>query len=129
MSEQLKVLEIDLEDVFEDMVRVHLDHRPNIKAGQLAVVCVGKKTKRAVVRGSKANQRGVISMDLATRERLGLSAGATADFRFKKANLLDDWIWMWNATNASARAAARLGLISLILGFIGLVLGAVPLLR
>jgi hypothetical protein len=73
------------------------------------------------------NRRGVIAMDLRCREVLGLKIGDVAEFQFGSADLLDDTIWAWNATDAMPRIAARLAIIGLALGLIGLFLGCVSL--
>jgi hypothetical protein len=125
---KLKVIELELEDVFGDMVRVHIDHRPGTRAGQVIVVKVGKCKIRAIARGSRANSRDVIAMDLETRRRLGLDAGAIAEFSFSKGSVCDEWIWAWHASDATPRVAARVSLLSLMLGLLGLILGVVSLL-
>lgn len=99
----LKVEKIDYEDVLHDMVRVHRDHRPGTRAGQVMVVETGGRTIRAVARGSKGNRRDVIAMDQKTRKRLGVKSGQEAEFTFKLGNRVDEWRWAWKTTAPRAR--------------------------
>ena len=81
----LKVEQIDYEDVLHDIVRVHRDHRPGTRAGQVMVVETGGRTIRAVARGSKGNRRDVIAMDQKTRKRLSANRGKRPSSRSNSA--------------------------------------------
>lgn len=121
---ELTVQQIDWEDVFHDMVRVHYNHRPFAKAGAVIVVEHGGKKARLVARGVPKNSRSAIWLDLRSREQLGLKPNTQASFTFKKASLCDEFRWAWSATDAMPRIAARLALISVGLGLLGGLLGA-----
>ena len=124
---RLVVKSMELDDVFEDMVRVHLSHRPFAKAGSIVVVHANGQTIHAVARGAPSNDRECIFLDLATRERLSVKLNEKVDFEFRRADFLDEIMWAWNATNAMPRVAARLAALSVFLGFSGLMLGIVAL--
>jgi hypothetical protein len=62
-------------------------------------------------------------LDDATRDRLDVSSGQQVEFLIQKGRFWDEFIWGWQATNAVMRVGTRLGVISLILGIIGLALG------
>ena len=124
----LEVEMIDREDVLHDMVRVHQDHRPGTRAGQIVVVRSSGRVIRVVARGSKGDRRDVIAMDQKTRERLGVKLGQEAEFTFKLGGIVDEWRWAWTTTDAMPRIAARLAVLSVILGGLGLLLGLISLL-
>lgn len=124
---ELMVGQIAAEDVFGDVVRVHLDHRPFAKAGRVIVVEHGGRRIRAVARGAPKNNKTGIWLDLRSREKLGLKPNATASFGFKKASFFDEFLWAWSATDAMPRIAARLGLVSVGLGAVGVMLGSFSL--
>lgn len=120
----LTVRQVDWEDVFHDIVRVHLDHRPFAKAGAVVIVEHSGNTIRLVARGAPKNDRSAVWLDLRSREKLGLEPNTQAAITFKKASLRDEFMWAWSATDAMPRIASRLGLLSVGLGFLGVLLGA-----
>ena len=126
---QLTVVEADLGDVFSDIARVHIDHRPFAKAGKLVVIYSGNNKAYAVARGSMGNAKDTISLDSATREKLGVKPKQNVSFTIRPARFIDEFRWAWSATDAMPRVAARLGVLSVGLGMIGLFLGAISLCR
>jgi len=123
----LKVVEAKYSDVFGDMARLHLDHRPFAKAGRVVVLVCNSKKTRVVARGALANDRGSIALDSATRVRLGVNLNQSVAFEISKAGFIDEVMWAWDASDAMPRVAARLGAVSVCLGFVGLVLGIISL--
>lgn len=119
----LHVKQISREDVFHDIVRLHLDHRPFAKAGRVLVVEAKGRCIRAVARGAPKNDKTGIWLDLEARKKLGLPAKGAEQFTFRKASLLDEVLWAWSATDAMPRIAARLGVVSVGLGAVGVILG------
>lgn len=124
---ELTVCPLDREDVFHDMVRVHLDHRPFSNAGAVIIVDHKGKKARLVARGAPKNSKTDIWLDLRSRQKLGLKPNTKAHFVFQQASLCDEFRWAWSATDAMPRIAARLGLISVGLGLLGGFLGALSL--
>jgi hypothetical protein len=123
----LTVRQLRLDDVFQDMARVALEHRPHTKAGKVIVIRAGGKTARALARGSPSGDSTSIYLDDATRDRLGVSSGDEVHFDIGPAGLWDEFLWGWQATNAVTRVGARLGVTSVALGFVGVILGAAAL--
>lgn len=124
---ELTILNAPLRDVMSDIVRLDLSHRPFARAGSVIAIRHGSKRVLAVARGPAGVGKTGISLDSATRAKLGVKLNKTASFIFEKANLWDELIWAWSATDAMPRVAARLGAISVVLGAIGLFLGIVSL--
>lgn len=127
MATKLKVIQLELDDVFLDMVRVHLDHRPKTRAGDVVRISCGKRSLLAVARGSRKNKKDVIAIDLESRRKLDLKAGDEVVFNIKKVGFIGQFCWAWNATDAMPRIGARLGLLSLFLGILGGILGVLSI--
>lgn len=123
----LTVQQVDWDDVFHDIVRVHLDHRPFAKAGAIVIVEHAGKSMRLAARGAPKNDRERIWLDLRSREKLELKPKAQAAITFRQAWLWDEFMWAWSATDPMPRIAARLGLVSVLLGVLGGLLGALSL--
>ena len=121
---KLKVIEATLDDVFGDIARLHLDHRPNAKAGKIILLKVGTKRVYAVARGLRSGtNKSNISLESALRERLDVKLGQEYDFTIEAAGFWGNVCWAWNSTDAMPRVAARLGAISVGLGVVGFMLG------
>jgi len=125
----LVVHELDKDDFLQDIVRVHYLHRKDIKAGQICCLTVKGVPVLAAARGAPKNDVTGIWLSDAMRSRLGLKKGMTADFEIKKARWDQQFAWLWYATDPVNRTAGRLGVISFVLGLIGLALGLIPLFK
>jgi hypothetical protein len=62
-------------------------------------------------------------MDERLRNLLKVSNGSEVDFEFRTTGLGGQFLWAWSASDPAYRVAARLALLSVILGAIGLMLG------
>jgi hypothetical protein len=124
---RLTVRQVDLDDVFQDMARLALEHRPQSKAGHIIVLKAGKRTVRVLARGTPGRDTTSIYFDDAVRERLGVSSGQKVDFIIRPGGFWDEFLWGWQATNPVIRVGARLGILGLLLGIAGLILGAVAI--
>jgi hypothetical protein len=120
---RLLVHQVDKEDIFEDLVRVHTTHRPTIVAGKIFRVASEKGTALAVARNSPKNDRDGIWIDDAMRGRLGVKTGDQEEFTFCAAKWWENPVWLWRLSNPANRVAAQLSIVSLVLGVIGLLLG------
>lgn len=69
----------------------------------------------------------MIHIDERTRRALGLTAGKEAEFRFRQVSWPGQFLWAWRATDPAYRIAARLGLLSVLLGIVGFALGVAGL--
>jgi hypothetical protein len=125
----LQVRQADLSDVMGDIARFDGSHRTFngklVRAGRVVVLQANQKTERIIARGSGKIGKGEIALTSETRERLGISAGAKVKITFVKASFFDEFLWAWRATNPTDRVAARLGVVSVFLGFTGAILGLV----
>jgi hypothetical protein len=123
----LKVSDVTLDDVFSDVVRVHISHRRFANAGAVIRISCNGKSAYAVARGPKGVGSTGIAMDMAIRDRLDVKPGQDRNFVFEKAGVWGQLCWAWRATDAMPRIAARLGVLSVMLGLIGLGMGALSL--
>ncbi len=78
-------------------------------------------------RGCNNEKDAVIFLDGTTRTRLGIREGQTDTFEFLQVWWLGQFLWAWRASDPIYRIAARIGLISLVFSFIGLLLGVIGL--
>ena len=118
------VHQVNRDDVFHDMVRVHRSHRRGIRTGRLCLVSAnGSKSIIAIARNSLRNDTKGIWLDNAQRHELGVKAGHEADFNIVRAPWYHEFLWVWRASDPVNRTAGRLGIVSLGLGIIGVVLG------
>jgi hypothetical protein len=134
MKEQIKPVELLVtkaksEDVLHDIVRLDLTYRPFARAGRVIRIRHDSKSVLAIARGHPSENTSDISLDSELRRRLGLEANQRATFTFEKAGFWGEFIWAWSATNAVPRIAARLALLSLVLGIFGLVSGVISLFK
>jgi hypothetical protein len=120
---RLRVVTAQVEELFTDQVRVAHVHRNFSKAGQIIVVRHGAKWIPAAARGALKRDETTIQLDQASRKRLALRPNQEAEFTFESAGLWAHLTWAWTASNPVVRISAQLGVLSVILGTIGLALG------
>ncbi len=120
---RIAIKQITLRDVFSDRVRIHHLDRPEISAGEVCVIQIRGKTVRAVARGHST--RGEMLVDLKTRRSLGIADWQQIpDVSIRKARWWDYCLWGMNASEAVIRISCWLAVISILLGIVGLALGA-----
>lgn len=125
---QLKIMPVPKEDVYKDIVRIpeqyRLDARGNvIPEGNICKVAVGGKSAYAILRGCGDEIEPIICVDERLRNSLGLSRGDDKEFRLTPVGFWGQYCWAWNASDPAYRVVARLSLLSVILGGLGLALG------
>ena len=124
----LKIVELSSADVFEDMVRVHQSHRPDIPAGRILWMKHDRYRRLLAARGSHNNVRGQAAIDLKTRRELHIPKyGEVAEITFERASWAWAIVWACSASNPIARIASWLGLVSVALGLLGVALGVLSL--
>lgn len=129
---KLTVHELPVQDSWKDMARVPKDYRvdANGKRFSRSKVCkviVGDKHKLLAIHGSPEKDARIM-LDSPTRIDLGhLKVGSSYDVELRPVGWLGYWRWAWNASEPAYRVPAQISLISLVLGVIGLLLGALSL--
>jgi hypothetical protein len=119
---KLTVHQAKLDDVYQNIVRVHRSHRIGVRVGRLCRVSANGKTIVAIARNSAGDTDG-IWLDSSQRFELDVKAGEEADFNIVGAPWYHEFLWVWRASDPVNRTAGRLGLLSLGLGIIGIILG------
>ncbi len=124
----LKVCIAAREDVYRDFARIPEEHRKDeygepIKEGIVCRISVGSRSSFVLLRGLQGTRDAIIGLDERKRDELDLKIGDTADFTIKKSSVWGEFRWAWNASDPAYRVGARLGVLSLVLGAIGLFLG------
>lgn len=125
---KLKVAQTAEEDVYKNLARIPESHRTDhkgraIEEGRICKVTAGGRSVLLSLRGQQDHSNPTIHVDEKTRKVLGLTVGREAEFRFREVSWLGQFLWAWRATDPAYKIAARLGLLSVVLGVIGLALG------
>jgi hypothetical protein len=131
MMTKLTVKKISKEDVFGDTARVSEEYRKtpsgkDIKSGTVCKIKVNGRSAYAVIRGTPDEITQNIYMDDYLRKDLGVEPGEAHDFKFHPTSVFGSIAWTWKATDPVYRVASRLSVLSLALGILGLILGALP---
>lgn len=129
---KLKVQQAASEDVYRDIVRVSERYRADthgvmVPEGSVCRISAPGGTAYGILRGLGNSSERVISMDERLRNLLDVSDGDEVELQFKKVGSWGQFRWAWNASDPAYRVAARLGLLSVILGALGLLLGLISL--
>ena len=125
---KLEVANISWSDVYKDVARIPREFRMNesgraIPEGAICKVRVAERSALLCMRGQDEHNNPAIHLDERTRSRLGVSVRTTYDFLVEEVGWFGQFTWAWNASDPAYRIAARLGLVSVVLGFVGLILG------
>jgi hypothetical protein len=121
----LEVHQIWEEDAYRNRARIRAVHRGTISEGKIVKFSVNDKSVLVEVRGNSRDDGKIIRIDEITRVLLGVQDHTTYTFKAREVGWLGQFLWAWNASDSASRIAARLGLIGVILGLIGII----PLLR
>ena len=125
---KLKVQQAAREDVYRDIVRVSERYRGDIHGvivpeGSVCRIVAPGGAAYGILRGLGNLSEPVINMDERLRNLLHLNDGDEVDFQFTTAGFWGQFRWAWSASDPAYRVAARLALLSVVLGAVGLVLG------
>lgn len=132
MSKQtLTVHELRVADAWKDMARIPHAYRKdasgkNIRRNKICDVTIGGKHKLLAIRGCSEKDARIL-LDSPTRLELAVRVGDSCEVDLNPVRWLGYWRWAWNASDPAYRVPAQISLISLILGVIGLFLGALAL--
>ncbi len=118
--------------MYRDIVRVPEKHRIDVFGrvvpdGSVCSLLIREGTYYVLVRGLGDSAEEVICMDERLRNVLGLSVGERIDVQFRSTGWWGQFRWAWSASDPAYRVAARLSLLSVLLGALGLVLGLISL--
>lgn len=119
-------------DIYRDIVRVPQAFRKTtdgrlISDGKVCKLTANGRTCRAIVRGLGDCPDPVITIDEKLRGSLGVDLGASVEVELKPEGFVGQWCWAWSASDPSYQIAGRLGVLSVVLGAVGLCLGIISL--
>jgi hypothetical protein len=122
-----KILLARSEDIYKDIIRIpekfRLDNRNRIiPEGSVCKMTVGGKSVFALARGIQGSCENEIQIDERLRNILSLNINDEVEIEFKMAKIPGQIRWAWNASDQAYRIAARLGVVSVILGGVGLMI-------
>jgi hypothetical protein len=121
------------EEIYRDIVRVpecyRIDGKGPIAEGEVRRIHAGPKSTFVILRGDQQHcTERTVRLDDVTRGKLGVEMGQDVEIEVDSP-FLKEWRWAWNGTEIGDRIAARLSVVSLLLGVAGLLLGIISLLR
>ena len=116
------------EDIYRDFVRVseqyRLDtHGRTIPEGSGCKSRTPHATAYGIARGAPHWPEAAVALDKRLRNILHIAVGEEIDIRLAKVGLCGQLCWAWQASDPAYRVAARLGVLSAVLGVAGFVLG------
>lgn len=128
MSSRLHVRYAAKDDVYRDIARVPEPHRKDprgntIPEGEVCRLSVGEKSALVLLRGQGDTTEAAIWLDERTRNRLALTPDQDAEVEIQPVGLYGQLCWAWEASDPAYRVVARLAVLSVVLGAVGLVLG------
>jgi hypothetical protein len=133
---KLRVVRADQQDVYRDIVRIPEQFRQasdgkTLPEGEVCKITAhgNGKTAFVILRGKQDSNEQVIWLDERTRNRLGVSPGDEISLEMKTVGLCGQWRWAWSSSDPAYRASARLALLSVVLGAVGVLLGLVSVLH
>jgi len=130
-SQKLTVHELPVEDCWKDIARVPKEHRRDASGNRIprAKICnaiIGEKHKLLAVRGCPENDARIL-LDSPTRIDFEVQVGKSYEVELRPVSWFGYWRWAWEAADPAYRVPSQISLISLLLGVIGLLLGALAL--
>lgn len=124
---RLDIAKADSTDVYKDLARIpekyRIDHKGEpIPEGRICKVTVSGESVLLSLRGQQSHPNASIYLDEKTRLRLGLETKDNEDFCFRQVSWFGQFLWVWRASDPAYRIAARVGLLSILIGVAGLLL-------
>lgn len=132
MSINLLIKKAPKEDVYKDIIRIPEKFRLDstgklVPEGSVCRIFVGKKDVYALMRGTDKETGQIAYIDERQRNMLKIKPGKTVDITIKKVGCIGQFRWALHASDPAYRIAAKMALLSIILGTFGLALGIVSL--
>ena len=121
-------------DVYRDIARIPELHRKDrrgrtIPEGSVCKLSTSGKSAFVLLRGKGDSDDAAIWLDERSRNRLGITDREEADVQVEPVGLWGQVCWGWNASDPSYRVAARLSVLSVVLGLVGLILGVLSFVK
>jgi len=129
---KLVVQKADEADIYRDIARVPEYHRKDrngqtIPEGSVCKLSTAGKSAYVLLRGQGVTKEPNIWLDYRTRKRLDITPGHQEEFEFQPVGLWGQICWAWNASDPAYFVMARLAVLSVVLGGVGLALGVLSL--
>lgn len=130
---KFKVLECSSEDIYRDIVRIPQQHRLDaqgsvVPEGSVCKLTIADRTVYAIMRGDIGSSFRSIRIDERLRNILDINEGDEVELKIRTVCLWGQFWWAWSASDPAYRVAARMAMLSVMLGLLGLTLGIFPFL-
>jgi hypothetical protein len=124
----LTVRQLPTEDIYKDLFRIpeHFRTDPEGRPILESTICKVSTGDRSILlwaRGATGETKQVLRIDDKTRNALGVAWNSEHDFSLQPVGWLGHVKWACRASDQVTRIAAWLGVLSVILGLLGLILG------
>ena len=131
---KLRVQKVREQDVYRDTARIPEPYRITntaqiIEEGKVCKVTARGKSAFLILRGYLGSNEATIHLDERSRNRLEISINEEHDFELQPAGFLGEFRWAWSASDPAYRIAARLAVLSVALGFLGIGLGIISVIK
>jgi hypothetical protein len=133
---KLKVRSAPDRESYLDIARIHHEYRKTrqgqpIESGSVFRVYCTETGKEAflIARGLSSSEEPRIHIDYQVRQKLGVTNHQIYDFDLRKGDFCSEVWWALHATDTQYSFAAKISLISLALGLIGLAIALVGFFR
>ncbi len=130
---RLTVRKAKYDDIYRDIIRIPEPYRYDrnkrkIKEGSICRVTIDGISTFAILRGCRDSAEPLIFIDERLRDELKVHEHDQIEVQLEHASLIGQFSWAWNASETAYRVAARMALLSVILGLTGFIMGAFSLL-
>jgi hypothetical protein len=131
---KLRVQKAQEPDIYRDTARIPEPCRITktgqiIEEGKVCKVTARGQSIYLILRGRLDTNEEVIYLDERCRNRLGVSINEQVEFDLKPVRLFGEFRWAWSASDPAYRIAARLAVLSVVLGFLGIGLGIISVFK
>lgn len=131
MSEKLTVHKIALADAWKDVARIPRKYRKDvsgrsIRRAEICDVTIGDKHRLLAIHGCPIKDARIL-LDSPTRIYFDVEIGSSYEVKLCPVGWFGYWRWAWKASEPAYRVPAQISLVSLFLGVVGLLLGALSL--
>jgi hypothetical protein len=117
---ELEVHQVGEQDIYKDIVRISEAYRitksgKRIKEGQVCHILTNGHSCLAVLRGTQQEVPHIL-MDDYTRRKLDVDLKQSYPFDFRRAGILGQLRWAWDATEIGYQVSARLAILGFLAG-------------
>jgi hypothetical protein len=124
---QLVVKSARSDDVYKDIARIAAPDRGDLRTGRVHSFSVGDGVAWLILRGVTTKSSGAILIDSNAKDLLHVKSGHSYLFEVREVGFFRELWWGWGASDPIFRSTSRVAAISLGLGLLSFLLGALSI--